>query len=104
MTEESSFLNPSFALRNAGVREGQTVADFGAAGGFFSRAAARAVIDGQGWAGDQSGDLLSRVKSLCIAEGLHNVEILRGNIEAKGGSGLPKEHFDWVLAVNILFS
>jgi ubiquinone/menaquinone biosynthesis C-methylase UbiE len=87
MTEESSFLNPSYALANAGIREGQAVADFNAGGGFFTRAAARAVGDGTVW-----------------AEGLHNVEVLRANIEAKAGSGLPSGHFDAVIAANILFS
>jgi ubiquinone/menaquinone biosynthesis C-methylase UbiE len=104
MIEESSFLNPAYALANAGLHEGQTLADFGAAGGFFTRAAARIVGDGTVWAVDSNGDLLSRIKSLSIAEGLSNVEILRGNIEAPNGSGLPEEHFDMVVAANILFS
>jgi len=102
--EESSFLNPAYALSNAGIHEGQDVADFGAAGGFFTRAAARAVGDGVVWAVDTNGDLLTRIKSLSLSEGLTNVEILRGNIEAPGGSGLPAEHFDAVLAANVLFS
>lgn len=102
--EESSFLNPAYALNNAGLHEGQDVADFGAAGGFFTRAAARIVGDGTVWAVDTNGDLLSRIKSLAIAEGLHNVEILRGNIESPKGCGLPAEHFDMVIAANILFS
>ncbi len=103
--EESSFLNPAYALQNAGLHEGLDVADFGAAGGFFTRAAARIVGAGaEVWAVDQSGDLLTRLKNLAIAEGLHNVDILRGNIEAPGGCGLPAGHFDMVLMVNILFS
>jgi ubiquinone/menaquinone biosynthesis C-methylase UbiE len=103
--EESSFLNPAYVLANAKVHEGQNVADFGAQGGFFTRAAARAVgPEGTVWAVDTNGELLSRIKSLSIAEGLHNVEILRGNIESAKGSGLPAEHFDAVVAANILFS
>lgn len=102
--EESSFLNPSYALRNAGLREGQAVADFGAGSGFFTRAAARIVGEAQVWAVDESGELLTRIKNLSKAEGLHNVEILRANIEAKGGTSLPKGHFDMVIAANILFS
>lgn len=102
--EESSFLNPAYALNNAGLHEGQEVADFGAGSGFFTRAAARIVGDGTVWAVDTNGDLLTRIKSLAVAEGLHNVEILRGNIEAKSGCGLPAQHFDVCLAANILFS
>lgn len=102
--EESSFLNPSFALRNADLHEGQDVADLGAGSGFFTRAAARLAEGGTVWAVDTNGELLSRIKSLALAEGLHNVEILRGNIEARGGSGLPPQHFDFAIAANILFS
>lgn len=102
--EESSFLNPSYALVNAGLHEGQAVADFGAGSGFFTRAAARIVGDGVVWAVDTNGDLLTRIKSLAISEGLRNVEILRGNIESPKGTGLPAQHFDLVVAANILFS
>jgi ubiquinone/menaquinone biosynthesis C-methylase UbiE len=102
--EESSFLNPAYALQNAGLHEGQDVADLGAGGGFFTRAAARLVPEGTVWAVDDNGDLLSRIKSLSLAEGLHNVEILRGNIESSKGCGLPANQFDWCLAANILFS
>lgn len=80
------------------------VADFGAGSGFFTRAAARIVGEGQVWAVDTNGDLLTRIKSLAISEGLRNVEILRGNIESPKGSGLPAQHFDMVVAANILFS
>ncbi|HEV8667020.1 MAG TPA: methyltransferase domain-containing protein [Candidatus Paceibacterota bacterium] len=102
--EESSFLNPTYALQNAGLHEGQDVADFGAGSGFFTRAAARIVGDGQVWAVDDNGELLTRIKSLCLAEGIHNVDILRGNIESPKGCGLPAQHFDMVIAANILFS
>jgi len=104
MHEESSFLNPTRALELASLHEGQMVADFGAGSGFFTRAAARMVEGGTVWAVDDNGDLLSRIKSLSLAEGLHNVEILRGNIEAAHGCGLPDNHFDLVIAANILFS
>jgi ubiquinone/menaquinone biosynthesis C-methylase UbiE len=103
--EESSFLNPTYALANAALREGQDVADFSAGSGFFTRAAARLVgKEATVWAVDSNGALLNRIKSLALAEGLHNVEIVRGNIEAPHGSGLPAEHVDLVIAANILFS
>jgi ubiquinone/menaquinone biosynthesis C-methylase UbiE len=104
MSEESSFLNPAKALELANIREGQDVADFGASGGFFTRAAARLAEGGTVWAVDDNGDLLSRIKSLALAEGLTNVEILRGNIESPKGCGLPANHFDLVIAANVLFS
>ena len=104
MEGESSFLNPAKTLALAKVHEDSVVADFGAAGGFYTRAAARLADGGTVWAVDANGELLSRIKSLALSEGLTNVEILRGNIESPFGSGLPAEHFDLVIAANILFS
>lgn len=102
--EESSFLNPTYALNNAGLGEGQEVADFSAGSGFFARSAARIVEGGTVWSVDTNGELLTRLKSLCLAEGLTNVEILRGNIESPQGSGLPAGHFDFCIVANVLFS
>ncbi len=102
---ESSFLHPAAAVRLAKIHEGLEVADFGAGSGFFTRAAARAVgPEAKVWAVDAHADMLSRVKSLSSAEGLHNVEVVRGDIEAQGGSNLPPESMDFVILTNILFS
>ncbi len=103
--EESSFLHPAKALEAAHMTDGMLVADFGAGSGFFTRAAARAVSPtGVVWAVDINPDLLTRIKNISTAEGLHNVEIVRGNLESKNGSHLPQGKFDVVLATNILFS
>lgn len=105
MSEESSFLNPVKAIRAAGIQDGMHVADFGAGSGFFTRAAAREVGPrGVVWAVDTHKDILTRIKNLAVAEGLHNVEILRATLEAKGGTALPAAKFDVVIAANILFS
>ena len=99
---ESSFLNPGAAVRAAGIHEGMSVADFGAGAGFFTRAAAREVGDsGVVWAVDSNRELLVRVKNLALAEGLHNVEVMRAALD--GESALPAEHFDFVVAANVLF-
>ena len=103
--EESAFLQPSKVLEAVGLSEGMSVADLGSGSGFFTRAAARAVgPTGVVWAVDLQGDLLTRTKNLSLGEGLHNVEIIRGDIEAPKGSHLPEAKFDVVLLSNILFS
>ncbi len=103
--EESSFLHPAKAIQAVHIKEGMHVADFGAGSGFFTRAAARAVgPTGVVWAVDINPDLLTRVKNISTAEGLHNVEIVRGDLERKNGSSLPEGKFDVVIASNILFS
>lgn len=102
---ESSFLNPTKTLLAAKVREGERVADFGAGSGFFTRAAAR-LVGGKGlvWAVDAHQDMLPRIKKLSLEEGLHNVEVVHGNLERAGGSHLPKDNFDLVIISNILFA
>jgi ubiquinone/menaquinone biosynthesis C-methylase UbiE len=101
---ESKFLNPGKALRAAKVAEGSKVADFGSGSGFFTRAAARLVgPHGVVWAVDAHRDMLSSVKALAAAEGLHNVELSAGDLEYRGGSNLSDESVDLVVASNLLF-
>lgn len=103
--DESTFLNPAQALEHAGLEEGMRVADLGAGAGFFARAAARRVGEGGVvWAVDLNRDLLSRIKNLAIAEDLHNVEVLHGDAEMVGGTNLPADSFDFVIATNLLFA
>lgn len=103
--EGSSFLNPSAAIKMAGMHEGMHVADFGAGSGFFTRAAARAVGEsGVVWAVDSNSELLPRIKNIAQAEGLRNVEVVRGDIEVVGGSGLPDASVDFCILTNVLFT
>jgi ubiquinone/menaquinone biosynthesis C-methylase UbiE len=103
--EEGSFLNPPQALLALNLHEGQLVVDFGAGSGFFTRSAAREVgPEGEVWALDSNGDMLTRIKNLAVGEGLHNVQILRGAIDKKGGTALPAQHFDVAVAANVLFA
>ncbi|MDE2071157.1 MAG: class I SAM-dependent methyltransferase [Patescibacteria group bacterium] len=98
---ESFFLVPGEALRSAGLAEGMKVADLGCGGGFFARAAARAVAPAEVWAVDPNREILSRVKNLALGEGLHNVEVLSGTPQA---SNLPAGRFDVVIVANTLFA
>lgn len=101
---ESSFLVPAVAVKAAKIRSGSAVADFGAGSGFFTREAARAVgKHGVVWAVDANRDLLVRVKNLGKLEGLENIEIACGDLESRGGSHLPEEELDFIIAANILF-
>ncbi|MCX6820155.1 MAG: class I SAM-dependent methyltransferase [Candidatus Adlerbacteria bacterium] len=103
--EESSFLNPTAALAAAHMHEGMQVADLGCGSGFFARAAARLVGEGGTvWAVDVHRDMLPRLKNLAAGEGLHNVEVMHGDIEQPKGSNLPEAHFDFCILSNVLFS
>lgn len=102
---ESSFLNPHKTLLAAKVHEGMIAADLGAGSGFFTRALAREVGEGgQVWAVDIHRDLLPRIKTIADAEGLHNVEVVHGDVEEVGGTNLPDTHFDFCVASNIFFA
>lgn len=103
--EERSFLHPSLAVRAAGVHEGLVVADFSGGAGHFARAAARAVgLEGVVWVVDLNRELLPRIKNLSVAEGWGNVEVMQGDVSREGGSFLPPESFDFIIAANLLFS
>jgi ubiquinone/menaquinone biosynthesis C-methylase UbiE len=102
---ESAFLDPGKVIRAAKLHEGMRVADLGAGSGFFTRAAAREVAPkGMVWAVDIQQDILSRIKNLAVLEGLHNVEVVHGDIEKVGGTHLPKEQFDVCIVANVLFA
>src|SRR3989344_920297 len=99
------FLSPQKALRAAHIEEGMSVADFGVGAGFFARAAARAAgPSGIVWAVDCHREGLARVRALAAGEGLFNIELSPGSIEEKGGSHLPDESMNLVIAANVLFS
>ena len=102
---ESSFLNPPVVIAAARLTEGMRVADLGAGAGFFARAAARAVgPTGEVWAVDACPGLWPRLKSLALAEGLRNVEVVGGISDALRGTHLPDASFDLVILANILFA
>jgi ubiquinone/menaquinone biosynthesis C-methylase UbiE len=101
---DEGFLNPTQTLMHAQVHEGMHVADLGAGSGFFTRAAARLVGEaGVVWAVDAHRDMLPRLKNLAAGEGLHNVEVMQGDIETVGGSNLPAGQFDFCIVTNVLF-
>ena len=99
-----SFLVPGKALKFAGIEPGMHVADFGSGAGFFTLEAAREIgARGSVWAVDINPDLLKRVKNHAESERLQNVEIVRGDLEAPRGSGLPDAKVDLVMVTNVLF-
>ncbi len=102
--KESTFLNPTTVVEAAKIRDGMVVVDFGAGSGFFTRAAAREVGQGEVWAVDINQDLLPRIVNVAAGEGLRNVHVVQGDIEKQGGSNLPDAHADLVIVANVLFS
>ena len=106
IASHETFLTPSRVVAAAGIMEGMKVADFGCGSGFFARAAARAVgVHGEVWAIDADRPMLARLATLARLEGIESqMRVLPGNLERRGGSGLPDASLDFVIAANLFFS
>ncbi len=102
--KHKKFLNPPEIIAEAGIKRGDSVADFGCAAGYFSLPAAAAVgDDGHVVAIDILPQALETVESKARLAGYHIVETRCANVEKAGGSGLDDESMDWVILKNVLF-
>ena len=98
------FSNPDKNIDQFSLGDGMYVADFGAGSGAYTLAAARAVGgDGKVYAIDVRQETLAKIKKEATEKSLHNVEVLRGDLERTGGSGLRDGAVDAVIVSNILF-
>lgn len=101
---DSMFLKPEEHIEEFGLREGQTVADFGAGSGTYALLAAEAVGEtGKVYAVEVQRDFLPLIKDAAKAKGLENVEVLWGDFEIPGGSKLKDAATDAVILANTLF-
>lgn len=98
------FSDPEKNIGELGLMPGMHVADIGAGSGFYSLAVARAVGSrGKVYAIDVQKDLLSKLKNEAKQQGLHNLEVIWGNAEKQGGTGLREGSVDAVVVTNLLF-
>lgn len=86
------------------VREGSTVADFGAGSGAYVYSLSRAVGEyGKVFAVDIQKGLLDKLKKESEDKGIKNLEIIWGDVEIFGGTKLRSDSVDAVVVVNVLF-
>jgi ubiquinone/menaquinone biosynthesis C-methylase UbiE len=98
------FSDPAVNLSKLGITDGMKVVDLGAGSGFYTIASARMVgSSGRVYAVDVQKDLLDRIRTNGVAEGLRNIEVVWGNAEKIGGTKLREAVADRVVASNILF-
>ncbi len=97
-------MDPQRIVGYFGVTEGMKVADFGSGSGYFAILVAKMIGEnGVLTAVDVLESAFETLRAKAKAEGLKNIETVRGNLEVKGGSGLNNDSQDLVLLVNILF-
>lgn len=98
------FADPLANVLQMGLHEGMKVGDFGTGSGHYALAAAN-IVGGEGrvYAIDIHEDILTRLKRDAGERGLHNLETVRGDIEAVGGTMLQEHSLDAVILSNTLF-
>ena len=98
------FSDPQKNIEQCGIQVGMEIADLGSGSGFYTMTAAKALFStGRVYAVDVQKDLLTKIKNSAIREGLHNVEVIWGDIEKPNGTHLRDGSIDLCLICNILF-
>ena len=98
------FSDPQKNIAEFGVLDGMKVVDLGSGSGFYTIEAAKKVgPSGLVYAVDVQQDLLNKIKNSAGNIGLHNIEVIWGNIEKIGGTKLRESIADRVILSNTLF-
>lgn len=97
------FTDPVKNLKAFGLKENDIVADLGAGTGFYSVAAGKMVPRGKVYAVEISKDYLATIKHKATDARLHNIEIILGDVEKRGGTKIKDNIVDAVICSNILF-
>ena len=98
------FSDPQKNIAELGLMDGMKVVDLGAGSGFYTIEAAKKVgARGRVYAVDVQQDILNKIKTSAGLAGLHNVEVVWGNIEKIGGTKLREALADRIIISNTLF-
>ena len=104
MSDIPHFLDPGKIVSQAGVGEGNFVADFGCGSGHLTLILAQIVgKDGRVEAIDVQTSALESVKERVTASGLENTDFVRADLEVLGGTKLLENSQDFVFVQNTLF-
>ena len=98
------FSDPQKNIEQCGIQVGMEIADLGAGSGFYTVAAAKALVStGRVYAVDAQKDLLTKIKNNAARDGLYNVDVIWGDIEKPNGTHLRDGSVDLALICNVLF-
>ncbi|MFH1170101.1 MAG: methyltransferase domain-containing protein [Candidatus Vogelbacteria bacterium] len=99
-----AFSDPKSVVAQFHLQPGMTVADFGTGSGAYALALDRAVgPEGKVYAIDIQKELLARLGRAAKDLHLHNIEVIRGDLEVVHGSTLADHTVDFVVIANLLF-
>ncbi len=98
------FIDPKTVVSHFHIREGESVADFGAGAGFYTELLARAVgHSGRLYVCEIQKELVEKVGLLARTKGLSSVHPLWCDLEEVGGVKIPDGTLDSVVMINTLF-
>ncbi len=98
------FSDPRHNIDQLGISDGMIIADLGSGSGFYSMEAARIVKTmGKVYAVDVQKPMLERLKKEAQTNGIHNIDIIAGDLEKLGGTKLRENFCDVAIASNVLF-
>ncbi len=98
------FSDPTKNIEHLGIQAGQEIADLGSGSGAYTIAVSKALIStGKVYAIDINKDLLNKVKNEGVKQGLYNIEVIWGDIDAPNGTKLRDFSVDIAMVCNILF-
>jgi ubiquinone/menaquinone biosynthesis C-methylase UbiE len=98
------FSQPDKNIEQFHVDPGMSVADLGSGAGFYSLALARAVgPSGRIYSVDVQKELLSKLQSDAVAQGINNIKVVWGDLDEPKGSTLQEGIIDRVVIANVLF-
>ena len=98
------FSDPEKNIEQCGIQAGMSIADLGSGSGFYTIAAAKALIStGRVYSIDAQKDLLAKLKNSAARDGLYNIEVIWGDIEKLNGTKLSDASVDMALLCNVLF-
>lgn len=102
--ELTTFTNPETNINELGIHEGMTVVDFGAGSGAYTAILGERVGEkGHVFAVEVQKEFLANIKNLANSRGLHNIEVIWGDIEKFGGTKIKDDSVDAVVVSNVLF-
>lgn len=97
------FIVPEKVITQFHIRDGDTVADFGAGSGHFTKVLSRAAGSGKVYACEIQKQLVETIADITRTEGLGNVEVVWCDVEAERGTKLADDTLDVAIMVNTFF-